>query len=434
MVLTGLVLAMGWASGCMPAFGSEIATPVIRTPAAVGYPRLIGMNIARDWYDRPEYLSDLAKLDIVIISFPSGWNPMNVQNPEQYIVRAIKKRNPSILVGLYTVLSEAQDHMEKFTFEQDKSVKLSAEKWWLRDADGRRVQWTAEFDAWEIDITEWARPDANGMRYPEWLAKRDFARYFGPTPEFDIWYFDNVQWRPRVKTADWDLDGKNDSGENQRIRTAFRRAMLEHWQFAKRLAPDRLQMGNTDNDLSYAEYKDRLQGAFLEGMMGYDWSLESWGGWTLMMERYFKVFGNLSEPRIVGFNVTGSANDYRLLRYALASCLLNDGYFSYTDKAEGYGSVLWFDEYDIDLGRPIEPPSLAAWQEGIHKRAFENGMVLVNPTLQAETISNPPGYRRFRGKQAPDINNGEAAIALTIGPKDGIILLRDASTQTIGKR
>jgi hypothetical protein len=392
------------------------------------------MNIARDWYDRPEYLADLARPHIVIISFYPGWNPTGVRNPEQRVVRAIKKRNPSILVGLYTVLSEAQDHREKFTFQQDKSFKISAERWWLRDSDGRRVQWTTEFDAWDINITEWARPDASGMRYPEWLARRDFTKYFGPTPEFDIWYFDNVGWRPRIKRADWDLDGKDDSGEEPRIQTAFRRAMREHWDYAKRLAPDRLQMGNTDNDLSYPEYKGRLHAAFLEGMMGYDWSLERWGGWELMMERYFKVFESLAEPKIVGFNVAGAKDDYSYFRYALGSCLLNDGYFSFTDRTEVYGSVPWFDEYDIKLGQPIEPPSLAPWRQGIRKRAFENGLVLVNPTQQVVTIRSPPGYRRLRGKQAPGINNGAVANDVTIGPKDGIVLIRDTGTLEFGPR
>jgi hypothetical protein len=80
---------------------------------------------------------------------------------------------------------------------------------------------------------------------------------------------------------------------------------------------------------------------------------EQWHG---MMERYHKVFENLISPRIVGFNVAGNPHDYRFLRFALSSRLMNDGYFSFTDIERGYSTVPWFDEYEVKLGKPLDPP------------------------------------------------------------------------------
>jgi hypothetical protein len=64
-------------------------------------------------------------------------------------------------------------------------------------------------------------------------------------------------------------------------------------------------MGNADNDLSLPEYRNQLNGVFLEGLMGKSWSLERTAGWAAMMKRYLGVKANLRPPAIVGFNVAG---------------------------------------------------------------------------------------------------------------------------------
>src|SRR5436190_10724032 len=69
-------------------------------------------------------------------------------------------------------------------------------------------------------------------------------------------------------------------------------------------------------------------GGFLEAMMGESWSMEKRAGWDKMMQHYRAVLANTRPPRIVGFNVHGRPKDYRFFRFAYASCLLDDGYFS----------------------------------------------------------------------------------------------------------
>ena len=148
-----------------------------------------------------------------------------------------------------------------------------------------------------------------------------------------------------------------------------------------------------------------------------------------MMERYRAVLQNTRLPRIVGFNVFESPTDYRFFRYAYTSCLLDDGYFSFTDKSQGYSSVPWFDEYDHKLGDARSEPPTTAWSQEVWRRDFENGVVLVNPTIFARTVKLEPGLRRLVGKQDPAINNGSAVGQVTLGPKDGIVLLRQLAIQ-----
>ena len=147
--------------------------------AAVSFPRLMGMNIGAKNYQDPVYQQELARLDVVILGFHRGWQPAGYAASAtaaiRKAVRAIKARNPKILVGQYTILNETYgDPADSAT--QDLRDKLDASGWWLRNAAGRKVQWTAEYAAWEVNFTSGAKPDAEGRRWPGWLARMGDAR------------------------------------------------------------------------------------------------------------------------------------------------------------------------------------------------------------------------------------------------------------------
>lgn len=389
------------------------------------FPRLMGVNIGAKNYHDEKYQKDIAKLDIVILAFYPGWNNSDKRDPIGDVLKGIKRRNPAILIGQYTILNEAYDDSARHLAHKDKHRKLEKQNWWLRDAAGKKMQWTSRFDAWDVNITHWTRPDGQGKRYSEWLAERDNQIFFSRYSEFDIWFFDNVFDRSKVMKADWDQDGIDDSRDDERIAKAYRDGHVREWQAARRLNQRLIHMGNTDTDLSSAEYKGRLQGALIEGAIGTWWSPEKRYGWYKMMERYRSVLANTAVPHLVGFNVWGKVGNYRHFRYGITSCLLDDGYFSYTDEDNIYGSVPWFDEYDVSLGRAVDSPPVKPWQKGVYRRTFEKGMVLVNPTPWSVTVEIEQGYRRLAGKQDPRVNNGEPAAVVRLGGKDGIILVKD---------
>ena len=359
------------------------------------FPRLMGMNIGAKHYDDPLYQAQLARLDVVVLGFYRGWNPHGyAADPSaamRKVLRALKAKNPRLVVGQYTVLNEANDDPRDVA-TADLRAKLHAEKWWLRDAAGRRVQWTDRYANWETNFTPWAKPDALGRRWPEWLAERNHAVYFEDVPEFDLVFLDNVMNPPRA-AGDWDGDGANDGPKGPKVLQAHFAGHAAHWRRLRELMPAKLLIGNVDHDLANPEWRGVLDGAFLEGLMGERWSIETWGGWEAMMRRYRAVLANTRAPHLVGFNVHGDPKDLRFFRYAYASCLLDDGYFSFTDKAAGYSSVPWFKEYDIALGKATSPPPDAPWRDGVWRRDFERGVALVNPTGSAKTVALESGRR-----------------------------------------
>ena len=401
------------------------------TAAPLTFPRLMGMNIGAKNYQEADYQRQLARLDAVILGFYKEWNPLHSAAPFREVTQQLKALNPLIHIGQYTILNESDVNPEN-----DVSRKLTAENWWLGDASGNKVQWTADYHCWDVNFTDWTRPDAGGMRFPEWRALRDYHVYFQDTPDFRIWYLDNVWGKPSVGKADWKSIGRNQLNSDDDIISAHQAGQRAEWLKIRKLRPDILLMGNVNgDDLSIAAIKGQLDGAFLEAMMGKKWSVESWGGWAMMMDRYRKTIGALKDPSsgLVGFNVWGNTSDYRFFRYAYASCLMSNGYFSFTDAAAGYSSVPWFDEYGCKLGTAGNEPPVGPWQKGVWRRDFQYGIVLVNPATSAVTVTVESGFKRLKGTQDPAVNDGApVANVISVPAKDGIILRRNDKSSIEG--
>lgn len=422
------LLLAGALSGSTLPWGSMAspARPERRIP-------LFGMNIGRKHYDDAEYVRALARLDIAILSFYRGWRGDRDGKIIAAAARSIRTRHPGMCLGQYTVLNEAREERDPTHAQHARTVEIERSRWWLRGPRGEKLQWTDRYNAWDLNFTKWAPVNADGQRYPQWLAAYEGARYFGPGSPFGIWYVDNVMARSRVPSAVWANDGINRPSSDPDVVAAFRQGFVSYWEAIRTAYPDALIVGNTDNDLSFPEYRLRLNGAFLEGLIGRSWSLESRRGWREMMIRYLTVRSNLLKPHITAFNAWGPVADYRRMRYALCSCLLGDGHFCYTDEAAGYSSVPWFDEFEVEIGAPIDDAPTAQTLDqsrrfsGAYGREYSGALVLVNPGDEEVTLQIEGRWRAISGRQDMQANHGRAVERLTLAARDGRILLRALS-------
>ena len=409
------------------------------------YPRLGAYEIGASFLVAdPEYRERLARYDILILGMWRRWSFPDTQSGQQLSIRdvvvdirqhASAIGNPGIKIAKYTVLNESSSK-ESNGASRERWDKLHSEigpgypvnnDWWARDKDGAH---TSSFPGqWHTNITEFVRPDANGDYFTEWAVTQDYNDFFRNTPEFDMWYIDNWFWRPRVK-ADWNGDGTNDDKNADWVKREFLKGQVNALDRIRQLAPNIVVMGNVDGDptvnvgmLTESAYRGRLTALF-EAAMGFDHSIEEWGSWDLMMERYRTTMRN-AQDNILLMTVHGRANDYATMRYGLASALMDNGYYYYTSYEGQYEDALWFDEYDVDLGRALDSPAMAPWQRGVYRRRFENGMAIVNPKGNGtRTVTIEDGYRRIDGDQDPQHNNGDRVTTLTLKERDGIILIR----------
>lgn len=377
------------------------------------------MNIGVKRYHEPPYQAEMARYHVLVLDFHPGWRQgRGSADPMGDAVRAIKRLNPAIRIAQYSSLIDGPLEAA------DKVRELDQMQWWLLNSRGERQRNSPTYNAYDANITEWARPDAQGRRYPEWVAEHDYRYFHERLPEIDIWYLDNTSSKPMVARADWDGDGKDESASDPRIARAYRMGHVRGWQRIRELQPSAWIMANSD-DLSSPEYSGKLNGAFMESLYGKSWSLGTWGGWGKVMDRYRSMMRNTLAPRLVGFGVVGRDDDYQLMRFGLASCLLDDGYYAYSSIDRQYSSAPWFDEFGADLGQPVEPPPQDAWDGPVYRRRFERGMALVNPSALPATVDTGGGYRFLSGRQDPEVNSGRRAGRVTLPARDGLVLLRD---------
>jgi hypothetical protein len=106
-----------------------------------------------------------------------------------------------------------------------------------------------------------------------------------------------------------------------------------------------------------------------------------------------------------------AATDAAAARYGWATVLLGAGGKSYFSLAPDYTSETWFPEYDYDIGEPTGPESVDS--NGVHRRVFTRGLVLVNPSGSSQSVS-------FGGSfSGSGLTSAQSA---TMGPHSGLVL------------
>ena len=57
------------------------------------------------------------------------------------------------------------------------------------------------------------------------------------------------------------------------------------------------------------------------------------------------------------------------------------------------------------------------------RRDYDGGIALVNPDTVAHTVTLGGTFRKINGTQDPTVNDGSLVTAVTLQPRDGIVLL-----------
>ncbi len=256
------------------------------------------------------------------------------------------------------------------------------------------------------------------------------------------------------RSIDPDCSNKEVTDNYRAFDEAWNRGCAGFLQYLRNAISGKVLISNT----SGAFYKE-LNGAIYEGYPG-NWvndrpeTYEEWAERTVGEEGYIHVSKSGYTPHYTlaetyedeempeedgsydnPFDKPGFVPDYQKMRYGLTTALLGDGYFSYEISTAGHGSLglMWFDEYDNAgkgrgyLGQPVEEAGVImdAGNGSVWRREYEHGTVICNPTDQQVTIDLGGVYWLIKGKQVPEINSGKSLDKVTIGPRDGRILLKE---------
>lgn len=409
--------------------------------AKKAFPRLGGYQIGSSpyfGYGDPEYQELLARLDYVILSRSS-------LATNDY-ARDLRARNPNMLLARYTniidVSPDRPNHQkarrEKLFAEQGPN-NANAHDWWARSYDGEITSnWPSMLMA---NITKYVKPDKDGNRWPEWAAEHYYDLWMHD-PIWDAWFQDVVFRRPRTTESGAEVDWSGGKETSQsKINAAFREGHVSYWNRIKQLTPDKMIFVNHDwhnTTDSLPEYQQQVHGGLLEKVMKSIHDDPKGTRWRNTLEKYRRTYGFMKDPQVVMFVAQGERDNWQFFRYSFATALMNNGYFDYVPYEQWYGTVEWFDEFDLAgksdtswLGLALDAPPTAAWKNGVWRREFEGGMALVNPMGNGTiTVNIGNGFRKIDGKQDRSVNNGKAVSSVTLKEGDGIVLVRSNGAVT----
>jgi len=433
-----------------PSFSFEVAADTLAPPkpAIIGgepepgdavdhYPRLGAYAIGspHDYYSEA-YQKLLAKIHVSVLNTYPGWGGGQHTNPEQ-VFQQIKARNPKTRLFNYVIGESLQVPANEIWAEEED--KVNSVPWWLyvKGSSGSKVLSDFGHETYIINISTQARKDSNGTLFPEWYADYAYRTTGQPNPTLDGLYMDNVFWQPR-RDGDWNLDGTTDKPSDANVGGWYRAGNRLYGDTIKSRMPGKLQMANLADwghpGAVITEYIDVWNGGVIEHIIGKSNSLETYEGWDSMMRQYRTTMAALAAPKLGIFQQGGNITDYRSMRYGLASCLMDDGYYSFNDEAHLNYGVPWFDEFDVKLGAATSTPQTAAWQSGVYRRDFENGIALVNPKGNGtKTVTLEEGFEKIRGTQDPHVNNGAVVHTVTLQDRDGLLLLREGQGASLAR-
>jgi hypothetical protein len=377
----------------------------------------------------------------------------------------IKSYNPKVKLFKYMNANQLDENAPDWVHK-----KLYAENggggngdWWKRTASGNLIK---GFSAgkYQINLTSQTKADKSGLQWPGW-----FVRYWNAAPsDSGSWVAPAGYNKGRgLREGDWDgvfqdaqyistsvyapsnADYNNDKLVDRpgELRTrnwvaAGHTAVVNEW---KKVQPSRFVLGQYANLTSPSEPDPSpLDGVHDGGLLQHITIKDGRiGGWQKMMQAYRLGMALARDPKIVIFHneLKDLLDDnpdmtmYQAHRYGMTSALMDNGYYAvmqpnqlHPEFDEFYGGKVHAASKLGYLGYPRSPPQKSAWSQGVYRREFDKGLVLVNPKGNGKrTVKVGSGWRRIDGSQDRTVNNGQSASSVTLKEQDGIILLRSGS-------
>lgn len=381
------------------------------------YPRLA------NYYLNPTMTTDdaiaLSRWDVVVIG-------MEQQYVNTSIFQTMRQRNPDIIILAYVLSEEMPDQYLSFSdgnYPQKKLANRIDDSWWLRTEAGQKTGFWSGANM--LNVSNQA-PLIGGQRWntllPQFMHDEVMSTGFWDGIFYDN-VFHDISW---LNGGDVDLDRNGIRESSSVADTAWREGMQTLLTTSRQLeGNDKIILGNGNG-----QYYPTMNGRLIEEFPS---ALD--GGWSGAMATYADVLRRGVNPALVIVNRVGTATDYQSMRFGLTSTLLGGGFFS-LDRGSVAHAALWqFDEYQTDLGLPMSPPrrldgaTTTSFTQGIWRRDFQRGVVIVNSNTTATTVQLGEGLEELKGFQST-VNAGNIISSLKLAGHDGRILLKRNITPT----
>ena len=401
----------------------------------LGYPRLAA--VIHPCVDDSSIVENLARYDLIVMHRQHTTNEGRCNHSQ---IEYLRELNPNIIILVHVPQSYIVYPINGLPNENDINYPLLSKLTFFGEQEELQVLTDINGDVIVTDRPTWKE------------ATTDITSYC-PSNEFGDWneqittftsdellssgLWDGIFWDSLYDSISWynkwidypidlDHDGLPDDPSWQ---NAQWKAGVEDFYVKARekMGNDTIMIGNGRN--YHYEYGN---GMMIELFYNKPWidQLE----YTLDWEK------NGMEPNynfiVAQFNPNSG---YRYRRFVFGTTLLTDSYYEMANNA--YSEMWWLDEFAVDLktGEAVLPTKENNYKglhylgmslgnatevDGVWRREFDNGIVLVNPTNSIKHVPLNGTYNKIKGTQ-DSVNNGlHVAGSHTMMMQDAIVLLK----------
>jgi hypothetical protein len=329
----------------------------------------------------------------------------------------------------------------------DEPLREAPDHYFLKDIHGNRIEvWPSSY---RLNLT---KPEV-----AEFLARHAYQRLLDSDLMYDGLFIDNVflaqSWlKQDIFGNPVQIDANEDGVEDDpmKLDAAWRAGVLQQLRTIRQFLPYAILSGHA-MDIHDPEIAAIFNGTsigfdvpcVIEGRTRFAELWDRYTSWqqtarpprVTMVESAvpFQIgygYGYLPIGAIPPSTLEFARHYYPYMRFGLAFTLMHDGYFAHELGDIYHGNDWWYDELDFNLGPPLGPaefvnslgaaPPSNAKNLGIAepcpsggsehdfsdrrpallRRDFTHGLVLLNATHEAQTVSVGPGFARLTGPQA----------------------------------
>ncbi len=303
---------------------------------------------------------------------------------DESALAAFKAQGVAVPFSQYLLLAEIHDpgncsdgpRGNQVAYKEGDFCAISSQHpdWFLLDKNGKRI---GDGDTWFMD------PGSDGYR-AFWLER---ARELQETYGWQAIFLDNVEAsRAKMVKGNEPLANYPDDESYQRAVEGFLTYIRQNY-FEPRGKAMYANIVSVDDDAVWDKYMEYLDGAMIESFAtDWDRGFPSTQDWEEQMDQAERA---LIGGKTLILVAQGKQDDVALQNFAFASYLLlanSNVYFRYT-HSDSYREWWTYENYELNLGAPLGD---RYEENGVWRRDFQNGYLIVNPQQrQAEIVVNP---------------------------------------------
>jgi hypothetical protein len=398
--------------------------------------------------------------DLGVLAEAADWDVLVVDaelavNLPEYLgaMGSLRTRNPNLVILTYF---SAADFIpgDLATIRAGFAGGLD-DGWFMKDTSGHRFtlfQLTPESWTEMLNLTT----GVNAFM-PAYLQQAVLVTGLTDGIYYD-WINDDISWlnhRTDVPCGPPDIDNDGLAEPDAELNTLWKQGTAALLTNSRNAFPAGTIVFGNGGWVTGDTYDALLNGMMIEQFLEGE-SLGENFGWSAVMRAYADHASGGQQPNL-SFVMANrdTRGEFAFMRFALASTLMFDGYFCFTNRSGVYGSAWWYDEYAVNLQigtaeRALDRKgflgpalgeafnafntqeklrdALAAGgtrpEQLVWRREFANGVVLVNPSPSSVHVDLAGSLRKILGTADPTFNTGELLSSITLAPRSGVILLR----------